>query len=233
MHGRPGATRPVDETTNPQQPTEWLRSGGWPAGVAGGAIAFPVAVLVHELGHFGAFAAFGFPDPVLRFSSTSWSGSGEFARHIRAGDVEAAAALVQPWQVAVGVAAGVIVTYLTLIACVLAVRRFGPGPLSLVLGVGLVTPLRWLGAIPILASKLRGTLQVPSNTDEGWLAALTGIPESLLLLLGLTCLLLGYWFLVTALPRGRRMRVVFPTLVGSVAVGGPLWVLWLGPLILP
>ena len=233
MHGPPDGRRPVDETTNPQRPGEWLRSGRWLPGVAGGAIAFPIAVLVHELAHFGAFAAFGFPDPVLRFSSTSWSGSGEFARHIRAGDVEAAAALVQPWQVAVGVAAGVIVTYLTLIACVLAVRRFGPGPLSLVLGVGLVTPLRWLGAIPILASKLRGTLQVPSNTDEGWLAALTGIPESLLLLLGLTCLLLGYWFLVTALPRGRRMRVVFPTLVGSVAVGGPLWVLWLGPLILP
>ena len=233
MHGPPDGRRPVDETTNPQRPGEWLRSGRWLPGVAGGAIAFPIAVLVHELAHFGSFAAFGFSDPVLRFSSTSWSGSGEFARHIRAGDVEAAAALVQPWQVAVGVAAGVIVTYLTLIACVLAVRRFGPGPLSLVLGVGLVTPLRWLGAIPILASKLRGTLQVPSNTDEGWLAALTGIPESLLLLLGLTCLLLGYWFLVTALPRGRRMRVVFPTLVGSVAVGGPLWVLWLGPLILP
>ena len=100
--------------------------------------------------------------------------------------MEAAAALVQPGQVALGVAAGAIVTYLTLIACVLAVRRFGPGPLSLVLGVGLVAPLRWLGAIPILASKLRGTLQVPSNTDEGWLAALTGIPETLILLLGLT-----------------------------------------------
>ena len=63
--------------------------------------------------------------------------------------MEAAAALVQPGQVAVGVAAGAIVTYLTVIACVLAVRQFGPGPLSLVLGVGLVTPLRWLGAIPI------------------------------------------------------------------------------------
>ena len=157
----------------------------------------------------------------------------EFGRLIRAGDVEAAAALVQPWQVAVSVAAGVIVSYLTVIACVLAVRRFGPGPLSVVLGVGLVTPLRWLGAIPILVSKVRGRLRSTSNTDEGWLAALTGIPESLLLLLGLTCLLLGYWFLVTAIPRGRRMRVVVPTLVGSVAVGGPLWVLWLGPLILP
>ena len=105
------------ETINPHPPGEWLRSGRWVTGVAGGVIAFPIAVLVHELGHFGAFAAFGFPDPVLRYSSTSWSGSGEFARHIRAGDVEAAAALVQPWQAAVGVAAGVIVTYLTLPVC--------------------------------------------------------------------------------------------------------------------
>ena len=65
MHGPPGGRRPADEATNLQ------RSGRWLAGVAGGTIAFPVAVLVHELGHFGAFAAFGFPDPVLRFSSTS------------------------------------------------------------------------------------------------------------------------------------------------------------------
>ena len=134
--------------------------------MAGGAIAFPMAVLAHELGHFAAFAAFGFPDPVLRYASTSWSGSGEFGRLMRAGDVEAAAALVQPWQVAVGVAAGVIVSYLTVIACVLARPPFRPG-------------------------------------------------------------------LVTAVPRGRRVRAVVPTLVGSAAVGGPLWVLWLGPLILP
>lgn len=57
-------------------------------------------------------------------------------------------------------------------------RYLGPGN---VLRVGLVTPLRWLGAIPILVSKLRGRLPFPSSTDEGWLAALTGIPETLLL----------------------------------------------------
>ncbi len=231
MHGPPGRRRPVGETTNPQRPGEWLRSGKWLAGVCGGAIAFPFAVMLHELGHFGAFTAFGFPDPVLRFASASWSGSGEFGRLIRAGDVEAAAALVQPWQVAVGVAAGAIVTYLTVIACVLAVRRFGPGPLSLVLGIGLVSPARWLGAIPLLALKLSGR-RFTSHTDEGWLAVLTGIPESLLFLLGLACLLLGYWFLVTAIPRDQRVRVVVPTLLG-VVLGGLLWVLWLGPLLLP
>ena len=145
--------------------------------------------------------------------------------------MEAAAALVQPWQVAVSIAAGAVVTYLTVIACVLAVRRFGPGPLSLVLGIGLVSPARWLGAIPLLALKLSGR-RFTSHTDEGWLAVLTGIPESLLFLLGLACLLLGYWFLVTAVPRDQRVRVVAPTLLG-VVLGGLLWVLWLGPLLLP
>ncbi len=124
--------RPARSGTAPTLMRKWLRDGSWWAAVAGGAIAFPIAVLLHELGHFGAYAAFGFPDPVLGFSSASWSGAGEFARLFRAGDVEAAAAIVEPWQEAVGAATGPFVSYLIIIACVLAVRRFGPGPLSLV-----------------------------------------------------------------------------------------------------
>ena len=80
--------------------------------MSGGAIAFPIAVLLHELGHFGADVAFGFPDPVLRYSSASWSGDDQFARLFRAGDVEAAAAIAEPWQVAVSAAAGPIVSYI-------------------------------------------------------------------------------------------------------------------------
>ena len=208
---------------------QWLRGGKWLAQVGGGTIAFPIAVLLHELGHFAAYTAFGFPDVVLRFASVGWKGSGKFISLIRAGDVEGATAIAQPWQVAVGAAVGPIVTCLTVIACVLAVRRLGP--LSLILGVGLVAPLRWLVAIPLLAQKLRGERR-NSNVDEGWIAEVTGIPESLLVVLGLACLLLGYWFLVTAIPRDQRVRTVVPTLVG-VALGGPLWVLWLGPLLLP
>ena len=135
-------------------------------------------------------------------------------------------------QEAVAGALGPIVSYLTLITCVLAVRRFGPGPLSLVLGVGLVTPLRWLPAIPLLAVRLVG-VQWTVGMDEARLARRTGIPENPLLLLGVACLVLGYWFLITAFPRGERARAVVPTLVGALVVGGPLWVLWLGPLVLP
>ena len=205
--------------------------GSWWASVAGGAIAFPIAVLLHELGHFGAYAGLGFPDPVLRFSSANWSGAGEFTRLFRAGDVEAAAAIAEPWQAAIGAAAGPIVSYLIIIACVLAVRRSGPGPLSFVFAVGLVTPFRWTWPLPILFLKLRGN-RVSWGPDEMMVSALTGIPQSIFILLGLASLVLGYWFIVTAMPRGRRVRTIAPTLVGAV-LGGVVWVLWLGPLLLP
>lgn len=143
-----------------------LREGNWWASVAGGALAFPVAVVPHELGHYGAYIAFGFPDPVLRCCSAGWSRAGEFTRLFRAGDIEAAAAIAEPWQEAVAAAAGPIVSYLMLIICVLAVRRFGPGPLSLVFAVGLVTPFRWTWAFPILSLMLRGTSLLGSGRTD-------------------------------------------------------------------
>lgn len=107
-----------------------------------------------------------------------------------------------------------------------------PAPFLWFSEVGLVTPLRWLPAIPLLAVRLVG-VQWTVGMDEARLARRTGIPENPLLLLGVACLVLGYWFLITAFPRGERARAVVPTLVGALVVGGPLWVLWLGPLVLP
>ena len=203
----------------------------WLAGVGGGAIAAPLSIILHELGHFGAYVAFRFPDAVLRFSSVSWVGGGEFTRLWRAGDLEAATAIAEPWQMAVGAAAGPIVSYVTAIGCVLAVRRIGPGPLSLVLGLGLSAPLHAVAAFPVLAVNLFGDGFI-GNQDDVWAGWLAGIPSSLAVLPGLICLLLSYWFLVTAIPRDRRVQTVVPTLAGMV-LGGFLWILWLGPLLLP
>lgn len=210
---------------------KWMRGRKWLHRAVGGAVAGPFSIVLHELGHFAAFILFEFRDPVLRFSSASWAGSGRFKALWRAGDVEAAAAIAEPWQVAVGSAAGPIVSYVTAIACVLAVRRSGPGPLSLVLGLGLSAPLQGVAALMILPWKLSGR-PFTGNQDEVWVAWVTGIPETLALLPGLFCLLLAYWFLTTAIPRGQRLRVLVPTLVGMI-MGGFVWILWLGPLLLP
>lgn len=210
---------------------KWLRADGWFAAVVGGAIALPLSIILHELGHFGAYTGLGFPDAVLRSTSASWAGSGEFKMLFRAGDMEAAAAIAEPWRIAVGSAAGPMVSYLTAIACVFAVRRFGPGPFSLVLGLGLAAPLQGVAAFPVLAINLFGE-GFTGNQDEVWVAWLTGIPSSLAVLPGLACLVLGYWFLVTAIPRDCRVQVLAPTFVGMV-LGGCLWIPWLGPLVLP
>lgn len=210
---------------------EWLRSGKWLAGLAGGMIAAPIGIVLHELGHYAVNVACGFPDTVLRYASVSWTGSSEFRRLWREGDVEAAAAIAEPWQVALSSAAGPMISYLTAIAFVLWVRRHGPGPLSLVLGSGFVAPLQGLAAIPVIAIDLFGG-GFTGNQDEANFAAITGIPASLAVLPGFACLLLGYWFLVTAFPRGQRLRVVVPPLVG-VALGIALWGSVLGPLVLP
>ncbi|MCY3929935.1 MAG: hypothetical protein OXG81_16860 [Acidobacteria bacterium] len=210
---------------------EWLRSGKWLAGLAGGAIAAPIGIQLHELGHFAVNVACGFPDNVLRYASVSWTGSSEFRRLWRAGDVEAAAAIAEPWQVALSAAAGPIVSYLTAIGFVLWVRRYGPGPLSLVLGSGFVAPLQGVAAIPVIAIDLFGG-GFRGNQDEANFAAITGIPASLAVLPGLICLVFGYWFLVTAFPRGQRSRAVGPPLVG-VALGIALWGSVLGPQVLP
>ena len=210
---------------------KWLRTDGWLAGAVGGAVAAPLAIVVHELGHFGAYVAFGFSDPVLRFSSASWAGSREFATLFRAGDMAAAAALAAPWKVAVASAAGPLMSYLTAIVCVLAVRRFGPGPLSFLLGLGLSAPGHGVGPLLVLGINLFGG-GFTGSQDEAWVASIAGIPSSLAVLPGVACLLLAPWFLVTAIPRGRRVRVVVPV-AGGIALGLCIWILWLGPLLLP
>ena len=145
-------------------------------------------------------------------------------------DVEAAAAIAEPWKVAASAAAGPIVSYIAIIACVLAIRRFGSGPLSLVFAIGLVTPFRWTWVFPVLYLRLRGA-RVEWGPDEVVVGVITGIPQFLMILLGLASLVLGYWFLVAAMPRGRRVRTLVPALVGAV-LGGVLWVSWVGPMVL-
>lgn len=60
------------------------------------------------------------------------------------------------------------------------------------------------------------------HRDEANFALIMETPSSLAVLPGLICLLLSYWFLIIAFPRGRRIRSVGPPLLG-VSSGIALW----------
>lgn len=62
--------------------------------------------------------------------------------------------------------------------------------------------------------------------------ALNVVLRWLMPVLAFASLVLGYWFIVTSVPRGERMRTVVPTLVGAV-LGGMVWDMWLGPWCFP
>ena len=62
--------------------------------------------------------------------------------------------------------------------------------------------------------------------------ALNVVLRPLMSVLAFASLVLGYWFVVTAVPRGERVQTVVPASVGAV-LGGVVWVMWLGPLVLP
>ena len=208
-----------------------MQTDGWLAAVVGGAVALPLSIVLHELGHFGAYAAFGFPDPTLHFSSAGWTGSSEFRVLWWTGQFEEAAAIAEPWRVAVGAAVGPAVSYLTAIGCLLAVRRLGPGPLHFVLGLGLSAPVHGLGALNVFVINTFGG-GFTGNQDDGNVGLVAEISPSLTTIPGMLCVLLVPWFLITAIPRGQRVRVVVPV-VGGMALGGSLWIYWLGPLLLP
>jgi hypothetical protein len=89
------------------------------------AVAGPVGVVLHELGHYAAAVALGLPDVRLHFSSVSYANSEEFWQTLAAGD-RAAAAAIHPLAYAAATAlAGPVVTALLSLACafVLAVSR--------------------------------------------------------------------------------------------------------------
>ena len=194
---------------------------------AWGALSFPLAVLLHELGHYLLYIAYDFRDPVLHYGSAGYANSEAFWRHLRAGDVAAAAAIVPPWQAGVATAAGLVSTYLTVAACVLLARR---RPHPLIVGLGFVAPLRFLPSVIELVLALLGR-NPRTGSDEEHVAAAWGIPEMPLHLLGVACLVAGWYLLFRAVPRSRRRRVL--PLIAGIIVGGVLYINLVGPWLLP
>ena len=194
-----------------------------------GLIAFPAVVLLHELGHYFVFRAFGFPGTVLHYASADFTGSMEFERRLLIGDPAGAAAIVPVYQHALAVVGGLLVTYLSVLLAAWWTARRGIHPL--VLAIGLASPLRFLSLRRMLMAVFAGR-PVLMRTDEGMLILATGLPPILLIVAGLACWVGGWIYLIRKMPAGDRGLPLAALLVGTV-IGAVVYAGYLGPWLLP
>lgn len=191
------------------------RSVGWRGWLVVAAVAAPIGILLHELGHYLAARAFGFADAVLHFGSvTSVSAEAE----------------ATAWQRAIQFGAGPAVTLALLAISCFATARFGARATTTAPGFAVGVRSAILG-FAYLAARLRGPAD-NGSFDELNVARALGLPIDLVML-GTVGLLLGGWlFLILAIAPGKRIAAVGAAAAGT-ALGLLIYVGWLGPLILP
>ena len=204
----------------------WRLASTW---MGASVIAVPLGVLLHELGHFLAYRAFGFQGVVLHFSSATHTVENTLWQQIYRGNLAAAASLIPLWKVGLATAAGILVTIVVTVVCCVFAARKDVHPLAIALGI--FAPLRFLSGISTIPVALSGR-PVRAGSDEAHLAVLTGIPLIVLVFAGLLFLVLAWIWMVRAIPKDHRW-VSLGSLVAGLALGIFLYFRVLGPWMLP
>lgn len=204
----------------------WRLAATW---IGAAIVAVPLGVLLHELGHFLAYWAFGFQGVALHYASSTHSVEKTFWQLVYSGNLERAASLLPLWKVGLATSAGIFFTYVITFACCVFAARKSPNPLFIALG--LFAPVRFLSGLPTIVATLAGK-SVTASTDEAHLAALTGKPLLLLNVTGLLVLAFAWFWLLRRIPKDHRwVRLV--SLFSGLAVGIFLYFWVLGPRLLP
>ena len=203
----------------------WRLVATW---IGASVIAVPLGVLLHELGHFLVYWAFGFQGAALHYSSSSHTLERTFWQLVDSGRVSSAASLLPLWKVGIGTVGGLLATYLVTAACCILAARKSPHPLVIALGV--FAPVRFLSGLPAIPVVLAGGRV--TGTDEAHLAALTGIPVLLPVLTGLMVLLFAWIWMVRRIPKDHRW-LSLGSLLSGLALGIFVYFFLLGPRLLP
>ncbi|HEX8147191.1 MAG TPA: hypothetical protein VF591_08435 [Pyrinomonadaceae bacterium] len=204
----------------------WRQTVTW---IAAPILAVPVAVLLHESGHHLMHLILGFSGSTLHYSSASYALENPFWRELYGGHVHAANALVPFWQAGLSIAAGLLVSYATIIICCYLAARRKPSPF--VVAIGMAAGLRFLSVIPIIVRWISGR-PAASGSDEANLAILTGVPAILFAAAGMAFLIGGWFWLIRSLPGGQRNVAAGSLMVGLV-VGLVAYFQLIGPRVLP
>lgn len=191
-------------------------------------VAVPLGVLLHELGHFLAYLAFGFEGVALHYTSATHALERTFWQQVYRGDVAAAASMIPLWKVGIATAAGIFVTcVVTFVCCVWARKSHHP----LAIALGIFAPVRFVAGVSTIPALLSGR-SVRAGSDEAHLAALTGIPLIVLIFAGLVFLALAWIWLIRSIPKDHRF-VSLGSLVAGLILGVVLYFSVIGRLLLP
>ena len=180
-------------------------------------LAAPLAIVLHELGHFTLAKAFGFPNVSFHFSSVS----------------DGADAAGYPlWQQGLKALAGPAVTLALVLGFTAAARRYGPGPLTV--GPAFAAGVRAfiLGGAYLLVRVLHPERVAQGNFDELNAARRLGLSADLVMAVSVLTIVAAWIYLVRLLPKAIRLRALGVTAAGTV-VGVVLWVSVIGPIVLP
>lgn len=213
--------RTFSEASRTRRWHRWLLWAGFAA------LAAPLGIVLHELGHYLTYRAFGFPDVVLHSASVS-TGNGEiFWQFIRAADFVAAANVYPLRQVALGSAMSPLVSaVLTVTCCLIASRK----PHPFVVSLGLFSPLQFIAGLVYLPVRFFRKLE-QANFDELNVARVTSIPVEIFILLGAFLLIGGVFWLLRCISKGNRLFAVSAVIVG-VIVGLGVYFRLLAPALL-
>ena len=199
-------------------------------------LAVPAATLLHELGHYTVFRAFAFAGVKFHYSSVGFLHGDEFQQYLRSGEFAAATAIAPRWQVALGEAAGPIVSIAILWLAVLHVFR-SEHRQPLIVATGLFSSVRFYaalvaGAVLVLRWVLHKGGLPGANVDEVNAALSFGVSPLLAIIAALVLVVAGVLMLVRRLPRNERFAPLGWLSLGTV-IGATGYFLFLGPLMLP
>ena len=204
---------------------------------AGALVAAPLGIVPHELGHYLVLLAVGVPDLTLHFVGVTGDLE-EFWEAVVREDYASAAAIAPLWGVAMGEAAGPLVTYALVLTCCYGCAIWRPHPA--LVAVAYFAQARINVAATHVFRRLFND-ELPSGVDafaagssfdELRFAVLTGVPVQIpvwfaLLFLAVT----GVW-LLRYLPRGRRI-VAAVSMVAGMIVSLVAYAGYVGPWLLP
>lgn len=192
----------------------------------------PVGILLHELGHFAAANAFGFPGAALSYSSVSYQNQNLFWQALANGDREAAAAIYPLHQGGIMAAAGPTVTLMLIVLSVwvLTALRLGNVLTAFFAGLALMSGVRVLMGVYYVAYARANVPGARPFFDEINFARAFDIPVDWIVWPSVALIALAWIVVIPRLTPDRWLKV-------SAAVIGPLAgvVIYdqIGPFILP